>query len=178
MAIVDFKCLQCGRCCSFQSNGGPNKVTGISLFPRERNLFPEDIINPQVGIGRKPSDKKFKIIAYQMFENTSSLLEHNKCTIYERRPIACRAFPLYPFIIVGRGVITKVDPYCTALEKMGIENPGESIVFNPSSLSNESIYVNELAKISFQILRKFKRAWVYDSLSDKWKRFKDTARTN
>ena len=177
MAVNDFKCLQCGRCCHFQTNGSQSKVTGISLFPSERILFPEDIIKPQVGIGRNPSDKKFKIIAYQMFENTCPLLINNKCTIYEKRPIACRAFPLYPFIIVGRGVITKVDPYCTALEKMGIVKPDESVVFNPSSLSNETFYVNELSKISSQILRKFKRAWVYESISDKWKRFKDTART-
>jgi len=175
MALPEFKCLQCGKCCSsYQGNKSSSKRTGISLFPKERKLFPEDSIKPQVGIGRKPTDKKFRIIAYQMIEDTCPFLKHNKCVIYEKRPIACRSFPLYPFILIGKGITMKLDTYCTALEKLGMTKPDERVAFTKTSLVNELFYVKKLSKLSFQILKRIRRAWIFDSSSDKWIRFRDT----
>lgn len=173
MAVPDFQCLRCGKCCIKLLKESQGTRKGLPLFPKERKIFPNDSIKPHIGIGRKPTDSKFKIISYQMIENICPHLENNECKIYDDRPIACRAFPLFPHIIIGEGVTMKIDPACTSLKKLGIHYPHEDVFFTEGSLKNELLYVNELSKISSQAHRNIKRTWIFNLKSDKWIRFKD-----
>lgn len=181
MDVLDFKCLQCGKCCQNLIKNSQGTRKGISLLPRERGLFSEEIIKPQVGIGSKPTDKKFKIVAYQMIENSCPFLKNDKCAIHEKRPVACGAFPLYPNIIIEGGLARvinmKIAPHCTALEKRGITKEGEEAVFTRSSLKNEIHYFEELSRISYNILKSYRRAWIFDLSSDNWIRFRDTVKS-
>jgi len=173
MTVSDFQCLQCGRCCTKLIKEGQGTRKGLPLFPRERNNFSKGIIKPHIGIGKKPTDRKFRIIAYQMIENICPHLENKICKIYDNRPVACRAFPLYPHIIIGEGVTMKIDPACIALKRLGIRFLQEDVVFTQGSLENEMINANELSRISSQANKNIKRTWIFDLKSDKWISFRD-----
>lgn len=177
MALPDFICLQCGRCCTNLIKESQGTRKGLPIFPKERILFSNDIVKPHIGIGRNTTARKFRVILYQMIENICPHLENNECKIYDNRPVACRAFPLYPHITIGEGVTMKIDLACTALKKLGIHYPHEDVFFTEGSLKNELLYVNELSKISSQAHRNIKRTWIFDLKSDKWIRFRDIVKS-
>ena len=86
-----FDCLKCGHCCRNLLHKKYEIITGVSLTPEETGLFPQEHIFPSTGIGHYGRPKK--IITYQLNLNTCPYLQEQRCTIYDRRPLACRAYP-------------------------------------------------------------------------------------
>jgi Fe-S-cluster containining protein len=86
-----FKCLECGICCRdiFDERGGEKR--GLTLTLQEARLFPEDLIAPLAAFGFQQPET---IFLYQLKIKDCPLISQNKCTIYEKRPLVCRAFPL------------------------------------------------------------------------------------
>ena len=79
----------CGQCCSHLRIG--DEKAGLTLFPDEIQLYPENTIRPHYGKGViEPSS----IFTYQHTENVCVHLKDNKCSIYETRPLMCRSFPV------------------------------------------------------------------------------------
>jgi len=64
---------------------------GLALTPEETSFFPQKHIFPSIGIGHYGRSKK--IIRYQFGLNICPFLQDQRCTIYDRRPLACRAYP-------------------------------------------------------------------------------------
>jgi len=95
MAKIDFKCLQCGRCCKHLLVETEYGLAGLSLFPEEKNLFPSELISPNVGIGWGiPSGPKH-VTTYQLnVSGCPHLSKGNLCDIHNKRPLVCQAFPL------------------------------------------------------------------------------------
>jgi len=102
MMVSSGKCVCCGWCCKtsrspieIEGPGGKLKmVTGILLFPGEVSLFPAgaDYIKPYWGRGKAP---KIRPVSYQVDTERCPLLSpDNLCTVYERRPLTCRAYPI------------------------------------------------------------------------------------
>jgi len=89
--------------------------TGISLFPWERHLFPEEDIKPSLGIGENPEHPKFKVILYTYDRPGCIHLEETHCTIYTQRPLVCKS---YPFRITHRGnkTVYIAAPECTIIQ--------------------------------------------------------------
>ena len=156
MATHYFQCLGCGECC-IGLFGQHGKIwLGLFLLPWERKLFPSEYIHPRYGEGRKPSHRKFRILAYQMSANVCPHLADNKCQIYENRPLICRSYPWIP----NRTVDTdcsfwkdRVDPY------------GQWVTIADS-------YVDELSareKIRKDMdVRKPNQMWEYDVATKSW----------
>ena len=111
--VKPFPCKQCGECCTRLSREG---WKGISLFPWEKHLFPEEDIIPSLGLGEKPSDPKFKTILYTYNASGCLHLQDKQCTIYLQRPLVCRS---YPFRVEKRGDknVFIVAPECTAVQE-------------------------------------------------------------
>jgi len=86
-----FRCLECGICCRdiFDDRGGEKR--GLTLKPEEALLFPENLIAPLAAFGLEQAET---IFLYQLKANNCPLIDQNRCMIYERRPLLCRAFPL------------------------------------------------------------------------------------
>jgi Fe-S-cluster containining protein len=89
--------------------------TGISLFPWEKQLFPEEDIKPSLGLGDDPEHPEFKIILYTYDKPGCVYLEENLCKIYNQRPLVCRS---YPFRVANRNgeTVFIVAPECTVIE--------------------------------------------------------------
>ncbi len=83
------ECTQCGRCCSNLRRG--DETTGLTLFPDEKDLFPQDKVRPYLGRGK---DAVAVVFTYQHTENVCTHLVDNLCQIYESRPLMCRSFPV------------------------------------------------------------------------------------
>ncbi len=60
---------------------------------REEKNFPEDSNKPAVGLGRRPHERGFTVIAHQLVEETCSHLGEAECRIHNRRPASYRQFP-------------------------------------------------------------------------------------
>jgi Fe-S-cluster containining protein len=119
--VIPFPCRQCGKCCTMLER---KEYEGISLFAWEKHLFPNEDINPSLGIGEDPESKNFKILLYTYNSSGCVHLEKNNCRIHDQRPMVCRS---YPFRIRGEGKkrVYVVAPECTEIkawpEKISIE---------------------------------------------------------
>lgn len=93
-----FRCLQCGNCCSHLIIDTIYGRLGAFLMPEERKWFPEDKIFPMYGAGRKGMSRPrpTNVFAYQLELNVCPWLDRKDqtCMIYRNRPLTCRAFPL------------------------------------------------------------------------------------
>ena len=92
MSGKSFKCLQCGTCCRDLFDYVDSQKRGLTLTLDEATLFPENLISPLMAIG---TEKPSLLILYQLNVNECPFIDQsNKCMIYEKRPLVCRAFPL------------------------------------------------------------------------------------
>ena len=89
--------------------------TGISLFPWEKHQFPEENIQPSLGLGETPDSPEFKTILHTYHSQTCTHLQDKECTIYQQRPLVCRS---YPFRVTHQGdeTIYLVAPECTTIQ--------------------------------------------------------------
>jgi len=124
---MQFKCVEnCSDCCIYRDYYPEKRYgkVGVLLMPSEKenierlakNLKIKVTILPRIGVGsvyrdgRKAGPKR--IIAYQLMGvsddgNLCPFLDVNgkersphggyRCTIYEQRPLACRAYPVIEF---------------------------------------------------------------------------------
>ena len=83
------ECEKCGRCCSNLRIG--DEESGLTLFPEEIHMFPEETIRPHLGKGES---SPIEIFSYQHTENICVNLKDNLCSVYESRPLMCRSFPV------------------------------------------------------------------------------------
>lgn len=107
MIEVRFSCLKCGTCCRSLQTKHKDYYSGLFLFPKEvkklRQLSHAKgvklTILPQQGVTTKIKKhiiKPDKIISYQLADSICPFLdrETNRCTVYDKRPVTCRAFPI------------------------------------------------------------------------------------
>ncbi|MGP8322437.1 MAG: YkgJ family cysteine cluster protein [Methanosarcinaceae archaeon] len=114
--IPEFICQSCGSCCRRIVIKDPVYIinaVGLCLKPEERDIFkqhPETIIVPYIGLKRK-NKAKIKVLLYQMVSEPCPLLdkETNLCTVYDKRPMICRA---YPFLLINNQIA--IEDNCTS----------------------------------------------------------------
>jgi Fe-S-cluster containining protein len=90
------------------------KWSGISLFPWETHLFPEEDIEPCLGLG-DPKTQDFKIVLYTYNVTECTHLHDSNCSIHPERPLICRS---YPFRVTRQGdkTIYIVAPECNQIQ--------------------------------------------------------------
>ena len=88
--IEIFQCKKCGTCCRNMFDDYEGVKKGLVLTAKEVNLFPSDMISPNLAIG---TEKRKRIITYQLNVGSCPHIDINKCSIYDHRPLICRAFP-------------------------------------------------------------------------------------
>ena len=162
-----FECHRCGRCCSNLLAEDRGVLRGLTLLPGERELFPQPLVKPAVGVGRRPHGRGFRITAYQLTEDTCPHLEEGSCSVYPERPASCRQFPFS----LRRGpegkVQVGVDLNCPALVALIEENPRVSVG------SDARLHAEKLLDVELEAMRSPKRAWFYDLRSEKWRRYRE-----
>ena len=129
--IPEFNCLSCGSCCRrilIKDEVELLPVVGLCLKPDERKLFKkhtETTIHPYIGIKRK-GQSKVNVLLYQMVSEPCPLLdlETNRCTVYDSRPMICRA---YPFILIKDQI--GIENNCTSTKPFM-----ENVVFGETEI--------------------------------------------
>ncbi len=97
---MKFECKQCGKCCSIIKNS-EKSIGGLPLFEWEKEelerLASEKGIKLEIGPTDLVFDKKsnsYICINFSLKQEPCPFLKDNKCSIYEKRPLICRYFPL------------------------------------------------------------------------------------
>ena len=161
---MSFVCRMCGKCCKdlvFHDNG---ILRGLTLLPEETKCFPEELVKPYFGIGKRPYDPKFKVLAYQLTTPDCPHLVEDKCTNYEERPVSCRQYPFSLDPDPEEVALLGVDMNCSAAVELVSGSDGR-IEF-PNKESAEKLL--ELKKKASENPR---RSWLYDLGSEKWVRY-------
>lgn len=164
---VVFECLRCGRCCTDLLAEDMGVLRGLTLLPDERKHFPEPVVRPAVGLGRRPHERGFRVIAYQLTENTCPHLGGNACKIYADRPASCRQ---YPFSL-GRGSdgaeLMGLDLNCPSLLAVLAENSRPRFAFEARP------YAKWLRDLGLEAESRPDRAWFFDLRGEKWIRYSE-----
>jgi Fe-S-cluster containining protein len=139
-------------------------LRGLTLLPDEVDLFPEDMVKPYLGLGKRPYESGFKVIAYQLTGDECTKLVENTCTIYEIRPTTCKQFPFSLDLDEDNEPLLGIDMNCPAASEM-ISTMDGQVEFTD----------REEAEKLFELSRKVtvnpRKAWIYDLESMKWVRF-------
>jgi Fe-S-cluster containining protein len=160
---MSFICRQCGKCCHDLLTRDHGILRGITLLPEETKHYPEGLINPYLGEGKRPNDPKFKVIAYQLTTETCPNLKEDKCSIYVNRPITCRQFPFSLDPDGESEMLLGVDMNCQAAVKLVKKLDG--LIEFPYRESATKLY--ELKK---QIVDNPRKFWIYDLDKEIWVR--------
>lgn len=106
-----FDCHECGSCCTGLRDRGPRPASfaaiagagvyrlptegGLRLFAWEAGPFPEDRLRPTLVVADAREDV-LVALAYELEADTCPQydVDDRSCTIYEDRPLVCRAYPL------------------------------------------------------------------------------------
>ena len=155
-----FECLKCGKCCKNLLRETKTGLHGLNLLPSERNLFSQKMISPYMGVGRK---KPEQIILFQLTEIVCPhLLDNNQCEIYDKRPLACRAFPIVS--VEDRPLITT--------ECSSINESGEITIIAPEETRAKEQLSQYIKGIMEEKARLYApahiHAWEYDLSTKKW----------
>lgn len=104
-----FTCHRCGACCTDLRERGTEQAFaeiapgvyrlpsegGLRVFAWEADRFPEDRLAPVLAVADS-EENQLVVLAYELEADTCPRfdVEEAACTIYEHRPLVCRAFPL------------------------------------------------------------------------------------
>ncbi len=157
-----FECLRCGRCCTNLLAEDIGVLRGLTLLPEERELFPEPAVKPAIGLGRRPHGRGFRIIAYQLTEDTCPHLEENTCLIYPKRPASCRQFPFSLRRGPDGGRQIGLDLNCPSLLSLLEGSPRLGLSFD------ERPQAEKLLAVEVEALDQPRRSWFYDLGTRKW----------
>lgn len=164
MHDIIFECRQCGVCCRNLLEEREGVVKGLTITAGERSLFLDSVVSPLTAVGKRGPQY---IINYQLNVSDCPLIdEHNKCSVYEKRPLVCRAFP---FVQTGFSV------KCPVLKKL-FKKPGLHIEFPipdaefEADQKREQNFQNRLEKH----IKRNSKIWVFDLAEKQWKAIAQT----
>ena len=157
-------CQRCGKCCSKLVQQDRGILRGLSLLPEEIDLFPEELVKPYLGIGKRPHMAKFQIIAYQLASDSCPHLVENSCSRYDERPTSCRQFPFSLNLDEENEPLLGVDMNCPADVDL-LNNTDGLLEFTDREDAER------LLDLKRRVLENPRRAWVYDLATMRWLRF-------
>ena len=157
-------CQRCGKCCNDLVQQDRDVLRGLSLLPEETHLFPEELVKPYLGIGKRPHMDKFQTIAYQLSSDSCPHLVDNSCNWYDERPASCRQFPFSLDLDEENEPLLGVDMYCPAAVELINKTDG---LLEFTDRDN----AERLLELKRRVLENPRRAWVYDLATMKWVRF-------
>lgn len=139
-------------------------LRGLTLLPDEVDLFPEEIVKPYLGLGKRPYESSFKVIAYQLAVEDCPKYRVNLCTIYENRPTTCRQFPFSFDLDEDKQPVLGIDMNCPAASTMVSSMDGR-IEFTDREEAEKLFELSKMVTVNPR------KAWIYDLGSMKWVRF-------
>jgi len=163
-----FSCSGCGKCC--RELLGMGVTAGLLLLPEEIPLFPDHLIKPCQAKGTHPNDKKkFYLLTLQYTENVCIHLKDNKCMIYNKRPLVCRAFPLQ-LIDKEEGFV--FSPECPEYLKLKNQFGNRFALNMPEEHRQAILYLAEKQREFYTVDSLEMRPWVFNLKTNSWELFR------
>lgn len=159
---AEFTCIRCGKCCRSLLSEDRGILRGLTLLPEELHLFREDVVRAAIGVGRRPHDSKFKVLAYQLAVDPCPHLEETGCAIYGDRPSSCRQFPFSLEPSGDDGPLLGVDLNCPSAARL--LDAYTQISFEGRDAAERLLRIKE------QVTQNHRRAWFYDLRTGRWVR--------
>lgn len=162
-----FQCLRDAVCCrNLLLNLANQYQVGLCLLPQETKLFLAADISPMWAAGTKGYRRpRPNPVTYQLNLNVCPYLTHNnRCSIYNRRPLVCRAHPLS---IHPDGTVD-VDAHCPGCQQQKIIGITAKLpeIFNAETINANLICHNYLAKA---FSSPFDKVFLFDLKTRSWK---------
>ncbi len=161
-----FNCIRCGKCCTNLLSKDEEILRGLTLLPEETSNFPKTSVMPAIGIGSSPDEDYFRILVYQIINDTCPNLSGKSCRIYDDRPTSCRQ---YPFSLsldkTLRNILIGYDLNCSSLKKNLITNSEEENY-------QEIMYARKFLKVRLKMKLTKEKIWFFDLHDNQWKQRK------
>ena len=161
---MSFTCRRCGKCCRdlvFKDNG---ILRGLTLLPEETRYFPDEHVKPYFGVGKRPYNSSFKVLAFQLTTTNCPNLKDNQCNNYKNRPGSCRQYPFSLDQDKEGEILLGIDMNCPAAVELVSGSDG-TLEFSDR---DAAMKLFELKTMGAENPRK---AWFYDLESEKWVRY-------
>jgi len=131
---ISFDCTKCGRCCEKLIKSPLESSSSIFLSKTESKLFPTNTIEPFWGRGK--DSQEVEVISFQVsVEPCPHYDSQNKeCKIYEKRPLACRRFPLMPSYNPNKTQVAEGED-CQFIEELERQRGILNYYFSPKSFN-------------------------------------------
>jgi Fe-S-cluster containining protein len=154
-----FECNNCGLCCRTLLETNDGITLGLTfLTNQEKGLFKNEDIAPKLAFGKR---EPTTVLSYQLKHNVCPHLVNNKCLIYDKRPLVCRAYPVT--CTTGKNI---ADLKCPQVGKFSAEEL-LYVVFS-DEIDETMTKINSLVDKSLK-QAKGQSIWHYDLASKKWK---------
>ena len=165
-----FECVKCGKCCKDLRQ---KREAGLMLYRDEVSLFPENLVQPCLAVGKKPNHGSFKILTYQLTPNTCPHLKDNKCAIHEKRPSMCRGYPLRFREPEPDKFYFEMAPECTALRKIKNKHGEKTeILFDPEREPKAFLSRRKEMQEFWQLKSGKYKQWVFNLQTRQWQRYR------
>jgi Fe-S-cluster containining protein len=153
-----FNCKKCGFCCRTLLEYENNQLMGLAIFEEERKLFNEKDVVPQRAIGK---DKPIEILSYQLkLAICPHISKENKCLIYDKRPLVCKAFPVTSTL--GKTIAELKCPQISKCTKEQLYN-----MKFPDEIAETMDKINAIVGSHFRKKGGLK-FWFFDIASNSW----------
>src|SRR6056297_1570927 len=157
-----FECFRCGKCCHEIEEKSPGIYKRIPIYPEEADILEEiakkreiplkmieDLVFPDI------KNKKILVLTWRIILEKNEVCpfygKNKGCTIHEKKPLACRAYPLAIKRVDAFNMKIDIDPLCsfTIQRRKKLEN------INAEKL--KQIYKDEY-KWAMKMLKRNKKA--------------------
>ncbi|MHA1233153.1 MAG: YkgJ family cysteine cluster protein [Candidatus Helarchaeota archaeon] len=159
--MIEFKCLRCGDCC--HAKYVENRIGYIPIFLDEIDRIIELAKKSNKKVIIKPDfvyadklNKQLIIATYEMVVDQQCIFYQDGCSIYDERPIICRAFPIMTFRIDSFRKLLHINNGC----RFVMQNPelynykfSELIKIFPTEYQYAKELMNKTKDIIFKILQ-------------------------
>jgi Fe-S-cluster containining protein len=121
-----YNCLRCGGCCSLQEDSMtkriplyPDEVDSLIKIAEERNInfrVIEDLVFPDI-LNRTILVITYRIILKNQKNRCPFYEDELGCSIHNKKPLACQAYPLSLKQIDAFNFQISIDPLCNYVKK-------------------------------------------------------------
>ena len=157
-----FECRRCGTCCRDLIQEDKGVLRGLTLLPGEERTFTEASVRPAIGLGRRPHERDFTIIARQLTQETCPHMGDTDCLIYSERPASCRQFPFSLRVGPEGKQQLGLDLSCPSLAELVDGRSNLRIRFEDRS------HAERLLEVERKAAERPNRFWYFDLGSGKW----------